>query len=41
MLPIPARDARGRGAMLAKPITQSSLFQIAAPRIIPTWGPGG
>lgn len=41
MLPVPARDARGRGAMLAKPITQSSLFQVAAPRVIPTWGPGG
>lgn len=41
MLPIPARDARGRGQLLARPITQSSLFQTAAPRVIPTWGPGG
>jgi hypothetical protein len=41
MLPVPAKDARGRGQVLARPITQSSLFQVAAPRVIPAWGPGG
>lgn len=41
LLPVPARDARGRGAVLARPVTQRGLFQIGQPRVIPNWGPGG
>jgi hypothetical protein len=41
LMPVPATDARGRPALLAKPIPQRGRTQIGQPRVIPTWGPGG
>ena len=43
LMPVPAVDGRStRGlARLAKPILQRGQTQIAMPRVIPSWGPGG
>jgi hypothetical protein len=41
LLPVPARDARGKSAVLSKPILQRGRVQVAAPRVVPSWGPGG
>jgi len=41
LMPVPARDPRGRPARLAKPINQRGQRQIPWPRVIPKWGSGG
>jgi hypothetical protein len=41
LMPVPARDARGKSAVLARPILQRGQVQIPQPRVIPQWGPGG
>ena len=41
LLPVPARDARGKSAVLSRPVLQRGRVQIAAPRVVPSWGPGG
>jgi hypothetical protein len=41
LLPVPARDGRGRGAVLARGIMQRGATQIGMPRVVPSWGPGG
>lgn len=41
LLPVPAKDARGKSAVLARPVLQRGRFQIPQPRTIPNWGPGG
>jgi hypothetical protein len=41
LMPVPAKDPRGTGALLARRIRQSSRVQIGQPRVIPSWGRGG
>jgi hypothetical protein len=37
LMPVPARDPRGRGALLARPIVQRGAAEITQPRVIPNW----
>lgn len=42
MMPVPAADPRGRPARLQRPQRSGrGQTQIAQPRVIPAWGPGG
>jgi hypothetical protein len=41
LMPVPAVDGRGRGAVLARPVVQRGQQQIGMPRVIPSWGAGG
>jgi hypothetical protein len=41
LMPVPARDPRGKPARLSKPINQRGQRQIGMPRVIPKWGRGG
>jgi hypothetical protein len=41
LMPVPAKDARGRGAVLARPQVRRGQRQIGQPRVVPSWGPGG
>jgi hypothetical protein len=38
LLPVPARDARGRPAVLFKPVLQRGQVQVSQPRVMPFWG---
>jgi hypothetical protein len=41
LMPVPAVDPRGRGALLARPINQRGRRQIRQPRNVLSWGSGG
>lgn len=41
LMPVPAVDPRGRGALLAKPITQRGGRQLRQPSAMPRWLPWG
>jgi len=41
LMPVPAVDPRGRGALLAKPINQRGRRQIGWRRALPSWGGSG
>ena len=38
MMPVPAKDPRGRPAMLSRPPRYAGQRQVAQPRATPTWG---
>jgi hypothetical protein len=38
LLPVPARDPRGKPALLFKPILQRGFASVSQPRAIPSWG---
>ncbi len=38
MLPVPARDPRGKPALLARPVLQRGQSALHQPRVAPRWG---
>lgn len=38
MMPVPAKDPRGRPAMLSRPPRYAGQRQVAQPRVTPRWG---
>jgi len=38
LMPVPARDPRGKPALLFKPILQRGSAQVSQPRAVPSWG---
>ena len=38
LLPVPAKDARGKAAIEFKPILQRGQFTLSQPRAVPSWG---